>query len=64
MQIAYATAVGVDSSGILMLKMSRRAILRVLPAFLAMRLVKPEPHAASGEVVEINGWILRRSDLT
>lgn len=50
-------------------KMSRRAIVQALIALPALKLFGNQPAPASpdgidpDEIVEINGWILRRSDL-
>ncbi|SFP82831.1 hypothetical protein SAMN03159463_04966 [Mesorhizobium sp. NFR06] len=45
-------------------KMSRRAIVQALIALPALSLFRSQPAVADpDEVVEINGWILRRSDL-
>jgi len=40
-------------------KMSRRTIVQVLPP---LSLFRNQP-AVADEIIEINGWILRRSDL-
>ena len=50
-------------------KMSRRAIVQALIALPALSLFRNQPAPANpdeidrDEIVEINGWILRRSDL-
>jgi len=50
-------------------KMSRRAIVQALIALPALKLLGNQPAPANAdeidpdEIVEINGWILRRSDL-
>ncbi|MDX8458244.1 hypothetical protein [Mesorhizobium humile] len=45
-------------------KMSRRAIVQSLLALPALSLFRSQqPVADPDEIVEINGWILRRSDL-
>lgn len=50
-------------------KMSRRAIVQALIALPALKLFGNQPAPANpdgidhDEIVEINGWILRRSDL-
>ena len=50
-------------------KMSRRAIVQALIALPALSLFRAQaavadpPSADPNEIVEINGWILRRSDL-
>lgn len=50
-------------------KMSRRAIVQALIALPALSLFRNQPSPANpdeidrDEIVEINGWILRRSDL-
>ena len=51
-------------------KISRRAIVQALIALPALSLLRrwpdtePEPsHADPNEIVEVNGWILKRSDL-
>jgi hypothetical protein len=45
-------------------KMSRRAIVQVLMALPALSLLRGRPALVDpDEIVEINGWILRRSDL-
>ncbi|MEO5755532.1 MAG: hypothetical protein ABIQ51_01630 [Mesorhizobium sp.] len=49
-------------------KISRRTIVQALIAFPALSLLrKPadtdSANAGSNEIVEINGWILKRSDL-
>jgi hypothetical protein len=49
--------------------MSRRAIVQALIALPALKLFGNQPGPANpdeidpDEIVEINGWILRRSDL-
>jgi hypothetical protein len=49
--------------------MSRRAIVQALIALPALKLLGNQPAPANAdvvdpdEIVEINGWILRRSDL-
>ncbi|UVK42991.1 hypothetical protein BPNPMPFG_004730 [Mesorhizobium sp. AR07] len=49
-------------------KMSRRTIVQALIALPALSLFRklPDadaPHADPNEIVEVNGWILKRSDL-
>jgi hypothetical protein len=45
-------------------KMSRRAIVQALVALPALKLFGNRPAMVDpDEIVEINGWILRRSDL-
>lgn len=45
-------------------KMSRRAIVQALVALPALSLFRGQQSVADpDEIVEINGWILRRSDL-
>jgi hypothetical protein len=44
-------------------KMSRRAIVRALIVLPALSLFRNQPVVDPGEIVEVNGWILRRSDL-
>jgi len=45
-------------------KMSRRAIVQALMALPALSLFRGKPALVDpDEIVEINGWILRRSDL-
>ena len=45
-------------------KMSRRAIVQALIALPALSLLRSRPAVVDpDEIVEINGWILRRSDL-
>jgi hypothetical protein len=49
-------------------KVSRRAIVQALLAMPALRLFRKlpdidRPHADPDEIVEVNGWILKRSDL-
>ncbi|WP_189434497.1 MULTISPECIES: hypothetical protein [unclassified Mesorhizobium] len=50
-------------------KMSRRAILQALIALPAMSLFRNRPAVPApdeidpDEIIEVNGWILRRSDL-
>ncbi|WP_198021665.1 hypothetical protein [Mesorhizobium sp. WSM3224] len=45
-------------------KMSRRAIVQALIALPALVLFRNQPAVTEpDEIVEINGWILRRSDL-
>jgi hypothetical protein len=45
-------------------KMSRRTIVQALIALPAVSLFRGRPAVAGPEeIVEINGWILRRSDL-
>ncbi|WP_217576543.1 hypothetical protein [Mesorhizobium sp. GbtcB19] len=47
-----------------MKRMSRRAIVQALIALPALSLFRNRPVVAEpDEIVEINGWILRRSDL-
>lgn len=62
-----------------MKKMSRRAIVQALLALPAMSLLRSRPAVANSdeiapdeiapgaiardEIIEVNGWILRRSDL-
>ena len=47
-----------------MRKMSRRAIVQALIALPALSLLRSQPAVVDpDEIVEINGWILRRSDL-
>lgn len=45
-------------------KMSRRAIMQALITLPALSLFRSQqPVVDADEIVEINGWILRRSDL-
>ncbi|RVC47936.1 MAG: hypothetical protein EOS65_15805 [Mesorhizobium sp.] len=49
-------------------KMSRRAIVQALVALPALSLFRKQPvvdppNADPNEIVEVNGWILKRSDL-
>jgi hypothetical protein len=46
-------------------RLSRRALIQTLLALPALSLFKPLPAPASmpDEIVEVNGWIVRRSDL-
>lgn len=46
-------------------KISRRAIVQALVAIPALALFRPErrPPEPSEELVEVNGWILKRRDL-
>ena len=49
-------------------KISRRTIVQALIAMPALQLFRklPDsdpPHADPDEIVEVNGWILKRSDL-
>ena len=44
-------------------KVSRRAIVQALIALPALSLFRNQPVVDPDEVVEINGWILKRSDL-
>lgn len=45
-------------------KMSRRAIVQALIALPALSLFRNQPAVADpDEIIEVNGWILRRSDL-
>jgi hypothetical protein len=45
-------------------RISRRAIVQALIALPALSLFRGRPAIANAdEIVEINGWILRRSDL-
>ena len=50
-------------------KMSRRAIVHALIALPALSLFRTQaavadpPSADPNEIVEVNGWILKRSDL-
>ena len=50
-------------------KMSRRAIVQALIALPALALFRAQaavadpPSADPNEIVEVNGWILKRSDL-
>ena len=50
-------------------KMSRRAIVQALIALPALSLFRAQaavadpPSADPNEIVEVNGWILKRSDL-
>ncbi|WP_181175969.1 hypothetical protein [Mesorhizobium sp. B2-7-2] len=47
-----------------MRKMSRRAIVQALLALPALSLFRSQqPVADADDIVEVNGWILRRSDL-
>ncbi|WP_181181319.1 hypothetical protein [Mesorhizobium sp. B1-1-5] len=47
-----------------MRKMSRRAIVQALLALPALSLFRSQqPVVDADDIVEINGWILRRSDL-
>lgn len=50
--------------GSFMKRMSRRAIVQALMALPALSLFRNQPAVAEpDEIVEVNGWILRRSDL-
>jgi hypothetical protein len=43
---------------------SRRALLKLAAALPVLSILGLAPrHAASDEIVEVGGWILRRSDL-
>ena len=49
-------------------KISRRAMVQALIAMPALQLFRKLPaddgaHADPDEIVEVNGWILKRSDL-
>lgn len=50
-------------------KMSRRAIVQALIALPALSLFRSQPAVSDlnqvdpDEIIEVNGWILRRSDL-
>jgi hypothetical protein len=49
-------------------KISRRAIVQALIALPALSLLRRRPdteppYAEPNEIVEVNGWILKRSDL-
>ena len=44
-------------------KISRRTIVQALIAVPALSLFRKLPEASPDEIVEINGWILKRSDL-
>ncbi|MDX8442313.1 hypothetical protein [Mesorhizobium australafricanum] len=45
-------------------KMSRRAIVQALIALPALSLFRNQPAAVDAEqIIEVDGWILRRSDL-
>jgi hypothetical protein len=45
-------------------RFSRRALLRLAAAFPVLSILGLAPrHAASDEIVQVGGWILRRSDL-
>lgn len=44
-------------------KMSRRAIVQALIALPALSLFRNQPVVDPDEIVEVNGWILKRSDL-
>lgn len=46
-------------------RLSRRSLIQALLALPALSLFKtfPAPASASDDVVEVNGWIVRRSDL-
>ncbi|MBW8908243.1 MAG: hypothetical protein JF620_04295 [Mesorhizobium sp.] len=45
-------------------KMSRRALVQALIALPMLSLFRSQPAAADpNEIIEVNGWILRRSDL-
>ena len=44
-------------------KISRRTIVQALIAVPALSLFRKLPEANPDEIVEINGWILKRSDL-
>ena len=49
-------------------KISRRTIVQALIAMPALQLFRKlpdsdRPHADPDEIVEVNGWILKRSDL-
>lgn len=44
-------------------KISRRTVVTALIAMPALSLFRKLPEANPDEIVEINGWILKRSDL-
>lgn len=44
-------------------RMSRRAIVQALIALPALSLFRNQPVVDPDEIVEVNGWILKRSDL-
>ncbi|MER8825230.1 hypothetical protein NKH73_01600 [Mesorhizobium sp. M0938] len=44
-------------------KMSRRTIMQALIALPALSLFRKLPDADPDAIVEINGWVLKRSDL-
>lgn len=47
-----------------MKRISRRAIVQALIALPALSLFRNQPAVADpDEIIEVNGWILRRSDL-
>ena len=49
---------------VLLKKMSRRSIVQALMALPALSLFRNQPAIVDpDEIVEVNGWILRRSDL-
>ncbi|WP_292241372.1 hypothetical protein [Mesorhizobium sp.] len=45
-------------------RISRRTIMQALIAFPALSLFRKPPAADPDAIVEVNGWILKRSDLT
>ena len=47
----------------LTIRISRRAIVQALLALPALSLFRGLPDADPNEIVEVNGWILKRSDL-
>ncbi|MET2829619.1 hypothetical protein [Mesorhizobium shangrilense] len=44
-------------------KISRRGVVQALVALPALSLFRKLPDTAPDEIVEVNGWILKRSDL-
>ncbi|GLS40508.1 hypothetical protein GCM10010869_61050 [Mesorhizobium tianshanense] len=45
-------------------KISRRTVMQALIALPALSLVRKLPVADPEAIVEVNGWILKRGDLT
>ena len=44
-------------------KISRRSVVQALVALPALSLFRKLPDVDPDEIVEVNGWILKRSDL-
>jgi hypothetical protein len=44
-------------------KISRRTVVQALIAMPALSLFRKLPETNPDEIIEINGWILKRSDL-